>query len=189
MIKRIFYTMKNAWRQRKQLRNVQKVHNCAAPFALSAAVFQEQGYETIVFDFDGILAAHGETEPDPQMQTLLQECSARFGDNHVYVLSNKPSMRRLRYFEAHFPQVRFVIAAQKKPYPDGLNKIMQLSGSRPDKILLIDDRLLTGALAAVMAKTHICYVKEPLVNYQRRPLTETFFQCLRYLERALFKTK
>jgi uncharacterized protein len=186
MIKRIFYTIKQAWIFREQLRDVQKKSIYSSPVELTAASFQQQGYQTIVLDFDGILAAHGETEPDKRMLPLLQQCVQSFGQQHVYILSNKPSATRLDYFQQHFPEITFIVALHKKPFPDGLEKIIALSKTPPEKILLIDDRLLTGALAALLAKTHIHYVKKPLTNFKRRPFTECFFQCLRRIERIVF---
>ena len=54
MITRIFYTAHQAWLYRKQLHGVQKESKNSTPMDLNVALLQQQGYQTIVFDFDGI---------------------------------------------------------------------------------------------------------------------------------------
>jgi hypothetical protein len=51
--------------------------------------------------------------------------------------------------------------------------------------MLVDDRLLTGGLAACIAKVSITYITRPIVLLSKRPLSELFFMMLRFWERRL----
>ena len=74
---------------------------------------------------------------------------------------------------------------RKKPYPDGLLKIAELSKAKPSKMLLIDDRLLTGVLATFIANTQAIWIKKPYVNLKKHWGSELLFVALRKLERWL----
>lgn len=146
---------------------------------------KSDGVRALVFDFDGVLAAHGATHPLPQTQDVLAAALRLFGDGHVYILSNKPSPERLLWFEEHFPKIVFVGGVRKKPYPDGLEKISELGGYLPEQVALLDDRLLTGGLACLTFGAKFVYITKPFVDFSRHPLKETFFAVLRRLEAVL----
>ena len=73
---------------------------------------------------------------------------------------------------------------RKKPYPDGLLKIIQDEKIDPKLVCLIDDRLLTGILAAELAGTQAILITKPLSNFERHFFKECFFSILRALESA-----
>ena len=56
----------------------------------------------------------------------------------------------------------------------------------PKEILVIDDRLLTGVLAAIISKTQACLITKPYIDYKYRPVQEIVFCLIRKLERKIF---
>ena len=146
---------------------------------------KKSGITVLVLDFDGVLATHGEIKPTPAMQKWLHAAIEQFGVKRVFLLSNKPMPARIAWFADHYPGLDCVIATHKKPYPNGLLQIAQQSQQPPEKILLVDDRLLTGVLAACIAKTQVIWVSQPLSNFRKRPVKELFFASLRKIDRWL----
>lgn len=154
---------------------------------LSPPQLQQQGIRILALDFDGVLAAYGEIQPTQESVQWLSDSVATFGSDHVFILSNNPMSDRIAYFKQHFPGVRFVLATQKKPYPDGLDYIVTLTHQPRQAIMLIDDRLLTGVLAACIANVRVTYITHPYICLRKRPIQESFFMGLRFLEKSLIK--
>jgi hypothetical protein len=48
---------------------------------------------------------------------------------------------------------------------------------------MVDDRLLTGCLAALVAGARPCYIRHPFISFKQCPLAELFFKLLRRIER------
>ncbi len=117
----------------------------------------------------------------------MKRCEALFGGDKIFILSNKPTDERRQWFAERFPAMRFISGVRKKPYPDGLNKTAELAGVPPAKILMVDDRLLTGCLAALVAGARPCYIRRPYVSFRQRPAAELFFGLLRRGERAFVR--
>lgn len=139
----------------------------------------------LALDFDGVLACHGQPEPLPEIRDWLDRCCRVFGEERLFILSNKPASVRIEWFRRHHPAVRFISGVRKKPYPDGLLQVAGLAGTRPGEVMLLDDRLLTGVLAAGIAGTRITYITAPYVDLASSPLHELFFMALRAVERAV----
>lgn len=177
---RVLFTLWQGWRHRRKLARSVFVDSVTS---ISFADLDKQGISVLVLDFDGVLAPHGALVPLPEVEVLLRQACAHYS-HPVYLLSNKPMSQRIEYFAQHFSSVRVMIA-KKKPYPDGLEAIIQETGENSKAVLLVDDRLLTGGLATVLAKTQFLCVKNPFVDYSARPIAECFFQCLRFIERCL----
>ena len=187
LFKRILFSLRMMRRYRHALANI--VHHsprnrqlCQIP----PITFKEQGVAILVLDFDGVLAAHGEPYPAPELRPWLRDCIALFGPEQVFVLSNKPLSIRIEEFNRHYPGVRYIAEVKKKPYPDGLQKIMAITGQPPEALMLVDDRLLTGGLAACIANVPMTYITRPYVRLSKRPVQELFFMILRFLERLPF---
>lgn len=145
------------------------------------------GIKALAVDFDGVLAGHGFPTPLLEAVAWLKHCETVFGGERIFILSNKPTDERRRWFAEHFPAVRFISGVRKKPYPDGLNKTGELSRASLSSILMIDDRLLTGCLAALVAGARPCYIRSPYVFPGHRPVAELFFFVLRSLERLFVR--
>jgi predicted HAD superfamily phosphohydrolase YqeG len=79
--------------------------------------------------------------------------------------------------------VHWICGVRKKPYPDGMLKIIELSQAKPNEIALVDDRLLTGILATTIAGTHCVYITKAYRRFASQPIRECFFSSLRFLEK------
>jgi predicted HAD superfamily phosphohydrolase YqeG len=141
----------------------------------------------LALDFDGVLAPHGFSAPLPEAREWLVRCSAVFGADRIFILSNKPTEARMAWFRDNFPEIRFISGVRKKPYPDGLKKAGELANVPLSAILMVDDRLLTGCLAALVAGARPLYIRRPYISFRHRPLAELFFMLLRAGERFLLK--
>lgn len=144
-----------------------------------------QGIRVVALDFDGVLAPHGRNEPLPEAGDWLTRCCAVFGEDKVFILSNKPTEVRKRWFNDRHPGIRFISNVRKKPYPDGLDQVVRLSGVQPHEVTLLDDRLLTGVLATCLAGTGVVYINTPYIDLHGNRLKESFFILLRTIERTL----
>jgi predicted HAD superfamily phosphohydrolase YqeG len=154
---------------------------------LDPARLTGSGITALALDFDGVLAPHGLSAPLPEAREWLIRCSAVFGANRIFILSNKPTEARKTWFRDNFPEIRFISGVRKKPYPDGLKKAGELARVPLPAILMVDDRLLTGCLAALVAGARPFYIRRPHISFSHRPLAELFFMMLRAGERVLIR--
>jgi len=150
---------------------------------LEPAELKAQGVAVLALDFDGVLAGHGFPAPFPETIAWMKRCETVFGGDRMFILSNKPTDERREWFVENFPAIRFISGVRKKPYPDGLIKTGELAGVPLSSIMMVDDRLLTGCLAAVVAGARPCYIRSPYVSFGYRTFAELFFFALRSLER------
>ncbi len=146
-----------------------------------------EGIKALALDFDGVLAPHGADQPLPEVVSWLRRAAEVWGEERIFILSNRPFGPRVNWFAEHFPQVRFVGGVRKKPYPDGLNKTGELAAVPLSSILMADDRLLTGCLCALLAGAQPYYVRSPYVRLAASPFKELFFMALRYGERLFVR--
>lgn len=181
---RIFYAIFKALAHYGCLRRLKR-QNIRQLVDLSPKQLQEKQVACLALDFDGVLSAHGESSPNQHTINWLQSLIKIFPEDKVVILSNKPNQKRIDFFKQHFPQIAFILAQKKKPYPHGLEQIAKLKQVQPKHILLVDDRLLTGMLACCIAGTQGILVKKPYKRVLRRPIHELVFASLRTLERIL----
>ena len=190
MLKRSLYTLQKMFSYRKGLRDFYK--NPSNSFAevvdIDISALKNSGLRSIALDFDGVLAFHGAKEPLAKVNTWLQQLVATFGAENIYILSNKPTLERLNFFSKNYPGISFISGVRKKPYPDGLQKILKQADSMPEQLTLIDDRLLTGVLAALIANVRPIYISKAYTNYRNDFFAELFFVSLRKAERWLLHT-
>jgi predicted HAD superfamily phosphohydrolase YqeG len=159
----------------------------ASILSLDPAALSLSGISVLVLDFDGVLAPHGDAVPLPEAILWMKKCEAVFGAEQIFILSNKPTEERRQWFADHFPAARFISGVRKKPFPDGLKKTGELANVPLSSILMVDDRLLTGCLAAILAGARPCYIRNPYVSLAHRPGAELFFQLLRAGERVFVR--
>ena len=172
-------------RHRRTLQSVlQATPKSCCVLSLDPEQLKSSGIAALALDFDGVLAHHGAPQPLPEAVAWLKKCQSVFGGEKIFILSNKPTEGRKAWFNEQFPAFRFITGVRKKPYPDGLKKTGELAKVAPDSILMVDDRLLTGCLAAINAGVRPCYIRQPYVSYSHRPVAELFFMLLRSGERA-----
>ena len=154
---------------------------------LDPETLRSSGIAALALDFDGVLAGHGAPVPLPEAVDWMKRCEAVFGGDRIFILSNKPTDGRRRWFAEHSPAMRFISGVRKKPYPDGLNKTGELAEVPLSSIMMIDDRLLTGCLAALVAGARPCYIRRPYASFNYRPAAELFFWLLRRGERVFVR--
>jgi HAD superfamily phosphatase (TIGR01668 family) len=173
-------------RHRRQLRRIlDETPENTSILTLDPERLHSSGVTALALDFDGVLAGHGAPSPLPEAIEWIKRCQAVFGAERIFILSNKPTRERNIWFKEHFPALRFISGVRKKPYPDGINKAGELAQVPLSQILMVDDRLLTGCLAALLAGARPCYIRRPFVSFSHRPLAELLFKLLRWLERCL----
>jgi predicted HAD superfamily phosphohydrolase YqeG len=186
---RWWFALKNGWTHRhllktfldapkKQIEKLQEI---------TSEKLDENSVAVLVLDFDGVLAPHGDPMPLPENEAWLKSLCHTIGEQRIAIFSNKPNLIRRKYFAQQFPMVLFLEGVRKKPYPDGLGIIAEYKGVSLHRIALVDDRLLTGMLATILAYAQGYYFIKPFRNFWRRPIRETFFSFLRLLERMLIR--
>lgn len=176
------------FRHRRALwRVLQATPKGSCVLSLDPQQLKSSGIAALALDFDGVLAHHGAPQPLSETIEWLRQCQSVFGGEKIFILSNKPTEGRRAWFNENFPAFRFIGGVRKKPYPDGLNKTGELAGVPLGSILMIDDRLLTGCLAAINAGARPCYIRKPYTSYSYRPLAELFFMLLRSGERVFVR--
>ncbi|MDD2501927.1 MAG: hypothetical protein PHN92_14065 [Geobacter sp.] len=172
------------WRYRRELRKL--VFETPVTMRLldkEPAKLAAEGIQALALDFDGVLASHGADQPLPEVADWLQRAVQVFGAEKICILSNRPFGPRVDWFAVHFPGIRFVSGVRKKPYPDGLKKTGELASVPLSSILMVDDRLLTGCLSALLAGAQPCYIRNPFVSLRSNVYKELFFKLLRSCER------
>lgn len=186
---RWWFAIKNAIKLRKQLKTflsnpALQIHDLSE---ITLEKLDEAKVAILVLDFDGVLASHNAPLPSKEAQLWLAKLCQNIGEHRIALFSNKPKPERIQYFADKFPSVFFLQGARKKPYPDGLEMIAQYRGVPVHRLLLVDDRLLTGMLATCLAYTQGWYFKPPKTNYWGNPIVEAFFSFLRVFERLLIR--
>ena len=186
MLQRELYTLKEMFKHRKELHGLSQGYRIDSIIKLSANLLKQQGINYLALDFDGVLASHGKSEMHPDVMLWLKDFVTEFPQERIFILSNKPTQARLEYFNANFPKIRFIAGVAKKPYPEGLNKIIQLVACQAKELALVDDRLLTGCLACLIAGCYPILVTKPYIDKDNYTKEERFFKFLRYSEQKIF---
>jgi len=187
MIARLYYAGQSAWRYREALANYAQDLALQAKTLLDIDLdlLKQKGIQGLILDFDGVLAAHAAPRPLAVMEDWLRKALTVFEPNQLFILSNQPTEARQAYFQTYFPGMSFVYAKRKKPFIDGIQIVLDTLGVAPQTVLLIDDRLLTGILAAQIAGIQGCYVTAPWIDWNKRPFSEAWYYLLRRVERWL----
>ena len=183
---RFVFSMKALLSERKVLKNF--LNNPAltksSVLEITPEFLNENGIQVLVLDFDGVLAPHNGAVLLPEVMDWLKALEKSWL-KPIIIFSNKPSPEREHYFKVHFPKIGFLKDVARKPYPEGLLKLQAVSHVHAEAILMVDDRLLTGILAAVLAGCRGLLICKPYQNFKAHPIKETFFQMLRFLDRLL----
>lgn len=186
MIKRFLYTLKQMFKHRKSLKYLKNGYQLDSIVNLKAEFLEQEGILYLVLDFDGVLASHGKPQMHEDVVAWLDDFVTKFAEDRIFILSNKPTQERLEYFKKYYPKIRFISGVAKKPYPDGMNKIIEIVGCQPNELALVDDRLLTGCLACIIAGSYPILITNPFIDRQNYTKEEKFFKFLRVSEQKLF---
>ena len=184
---KFFFTLQQSYKQREKIYAIQNDnHRITTITRLNCDELKSKGINYIALDFDGVLAAHGQPLPNKHITKWLKTFSNKFGEKNIFILSNKPTSLRAKYFAENFPYITFVNNVKKKPYPDGLMWIQKKTNCVPQELALVDDRILTGCLACVLANSFPILITSPFTDFRKRPLQESFFGILRKIENYIF---
>ena len=183
MINRIWFAVSQAYKHKVSLKRAAQAYPIKKLSELSQLLTSIDDLEGLVLDFDGVLAPHGEQQPNKKAVAVLTHLIETYPNLHYFILSNKPNLQRRAYFLSHFPKIKFIRATQKKPYPDGLQYIKDKYHISETGLAIVDDRILTGGLAAVLAGVKWIYLYPAVQNYPASPFKEWWFAVLRSLER------
>lgn len=188
MIKRIIYTIKKIFLYHSNLKDIysNKLKSINEIAELNIETLNTIGVKYLALDFDGVLAPHGRDKPLEVVEKWLDNISKQISQTNIFILSNKPTIQRKEYFKNRYPDIRFIDGVAKKPYPEGLFKIANLTHSEIDKIALVDDRLLTGSLACLIAGCKPILIKNAYVDLDNYNHKEKFFACLRRIEKFIY---
>lgn len=184
-MQRYIFALSNLWRKRKTIRHRATENTATQLITIDPKILYDQGIRLLVVDFDGVIAAHGEIVPTTEAKAWLHSALQIFGSTKVVILSNKPMQRRIDYFSSELPEINFFVSKTKKPYPDGVLDIIKQYACNKSEVVLIDDRLATGILAADLAGITSIYITKPEINFKNNPVVESFFSLLRVIERSL----
>jgi uncharacterized protein len=180
-MKRVIFSLQQAFKNRKGLKKIKTIKSLCN---INVATLKSQGVEVLVLDYDGVLTVHNGLELSAHVTAWLKKAIDVFGQN-IFILSNQPKPVRMAYFKENFPSVSFVVA-KKKPYPEGMQAIIKRAKVAGEQIVLVDDRLLTGGLACVLAKCQCLLVTKPFHDFKHHFFYELLFTGLRIVERLLF---
>lgn len=185
-MKRALFTLRQYVSHRQTLRHFlsKATQSCATILEVTPALLEQQKVAILVLDFDGVMAAHNGPVLLPEVFSWLTNLLAAW-NKPIYIFSNKPLPEREAYFKTHFPQVGFIKNVARKPYPEGLIQLAQHTKVESQQILIVDDRLLTGILAAVLAGTQALWIRKPYQDFRRHPVKESVFHLLRFIDRCL----
>ncbi len=185
MMQRIRYAIYNALRHKKNLYQylVNPALRSSSVTELTPDYFNARGIKYIVLDFDGVLANHGEVKPLAEAEAWLNNITKIIPESHFALLSNKPFAQRLQYFQKRFPNIVVITGVAKKPYPEGLNQLVEHFKCPKNELALVDDRLLTGMLAVCLACVQGIYIEKAYRNRKENLMVEGFFALLRKGER------
>ncbi|MFI4938141.1 MAG: HAD family hydrolase [Candidatus Berkiellales bacterium] len=189
MLKRWWFAVKYGFAERKVLNRflVNPAYQIQSLTEITPERLDQAAVAILILDFDGVLANHDAKALLPEVEKWLRALCNAIGEQRIAVLTNKPNPSRLQYFATHFPSIHVVRGVRKKPYPDGILEVANYRGLPPHRVLLVDDRLLTGMLATRLACSQGWYFTKPVTNYWKHPFKEIFFTCLRVLERFAFR--
>lgn len=145
----------------------------------------------LILDYDGVLSSYGESQPLPEVINWLERAILIFGPRKIFILSNNPSLIRKEFSDKYFNEKIIFVISQPKPYTDGIEYIKKYLllefGEAPinSEILLVDDRLATGILAAKIADIASCLILKPYINIKKKFIVEIVFIMFRKFERLI----
>ena len=186
MLSRILFTWRAARKFKKELKifYLNSTNHLECIESLSLKFLIEKNIKLLILDFDGVLAPHGAFKPEGVVQIWMENLfKNKPKDLTVAVLSNLPRQERYLFFKDHFSELIWVCGVKKKPYPEGILKLSHNKKVAPENICLVDDRLLTGILASLLAGTQALLITQPRNNFKQHFFKESFFSILRQLEK------
>lgn len=181
-MERMFFAVEQGCKHRLELKAIPYTKDITT---IDWLALYQSGSRVVVLDFDGVLAPDNHLKIHHDVYDVLKKVKEIFG-SHIYILSNKPKAERQSFFALNFPDIPFIVA-KKKPYPDGLLEIIMRENVKAEDVVLIDDRLLTGGLASILAGVKCILIEKPFICLSNNFLRECLFMSIRAIERFLFR--
>jgi predicted HAD superfamily phosphohydrolase YqeG len=182
----MLYALRQGLKHYQGLHNIKRHRTLTTITALELPSPWLEALGLLVLDFDGVLAPHGAKCPLPAVMRWLLQLSQTYPALPVVIFSNKPTKDRQAFFKQHFPTWFFLSGVPKKPYPQGLQQLLQQYALLPQQMALVDDRLLTGMLSTCLVGCQGLYIVQPYQDPLSHPMVERFFAGLRRLEFWIF---
>ena len=186
----IKYTLTNAYKFRDELFDIieKAVNNRLQLVDLKADfLISDNTIKVLILDFDGVLSTHGKNRPSVPVVKWLEDVIKLVEQERIFILTNAVTYKRKSYFSDHYPSIHFVEGVRRKPYPDGILKILDITKCKPDEAIIIDDRILTGILAGLISGVRTIYISKPLIDVTANFVNEIFFMGLRIIEKILIR--
>lgn len=158
---------------------------------LKPSLLKSWNIQALILDFDGVLAHYGENQPVVEVINWLETALELFGAGKIFILSNNPALPRKIFLDQYFDKKIIFVTSNPKPDPAGIiyiNKYLSDNLGRvlpKEQILLFDDRIATGILAAKIFGISSCLILDPYVNMKKNFLVEFLLIMLRKLERLM----
>lgn len=143
------------------------------------------GISHLILDYDGVLSAHDSDGLESAAAAWLADPPVPL--ENIAIFSNNPRLLRKSIFQKAYPSIQWILPPPKKPYPGAVEKWLQERGLFPESVALVDDRLSTGVLCAMLAKVRPIWVTKPLQNFKAHPIKESYYQMLRVMEKSLLR--
>jgi len=115
-----------------------------------------RGFQGMIIDVDNTLLAHGTLEVDPERLAWAREAVERFS---VCLLSNSIFGRRVRWLREllDIPGIA-VWNWNRKPFAGGFRRALALTGTAPERTVMVGDQLLSDMLGGNRAGLHTILV-------------------------------
>ncbi|HFL8824100.1 MAG TPA: hypothetical protein V7791_00135 [Candidatus Azoamicus sp. OHIO1] len=141
------------------------------------------GIKVLILDFDGVLSSYGETYVLINDVLFWLKFSLEiYTFENIFIFSN--NMTKSRNLLLNKIGINMVInRAKKKPYPDAIISILYYKNLLYHEIIMVDDRIFTGILAAELANIRGLFIISPYYNLKDNFLKEFFYIILRKIER------
>ena len=161
---RFWFAFRKGLQYRKRLRAGVE-NGCDTVAQLDIEAMLASGIRVLAVDFDRVLSDHAVPVPNAIGQAFLEQVGKQM-PGRVYILSNRPTPDREKLIEENYDGIHFHRGSRKKPYPDGIFEIAERADCETSEIAMIDDRLWTGCLAAVLAGAAPYLIEKAFGNWK-----------------------
>ena len=184
---KLSYLIAMAFKHRRRLHNIK--HHPQGMLQrvtdLTPDYLHQHHVKLLALDFDGVLSHHGSISPAPAVLDWLRTLGAAFPLDQICIYSNNVFDERVAYMKSQFPEIDFIFYQKKKPCPDDLVSYFQSKKLQAKDVLVVDDRLTSGVLAACIIGASSLLLQKPIIHYQSAFFQELYFRLIRFIERVL----
>lgn len=130
-----------------------KVKNAIPDYQISRLkkirqILDHSDIDAIIFDIDQTIVPFQETQIPEDIQKLIRSLQPKY---HMCFLSNFPHtedrIKRIRAIEAQL-EIDAIFSDRRKPSPAAFQTALDFLGSKPEKTMMVGDRVLTDIIGA-----------------------------------------